>query len=218
MPHLNYVPTFHHTDWVDKLDRCDAEGPNGFNIRFDAITADLNQLSTVVGQIGSAIANFQAQPPPRQIQLSFTPMLRPTTVEGSVGWSYTATGVATASQFLPGATVGVMNLSLPDQYILTSLRLVGSIGGADSSDVDGNITLSRIPLRLTIPAATAQTVGAVFVGDGLQVGGFDVQQPPTAAFAKIDNSTYRYFLTALFDTSINGTMSIEMVQLTFRVA
>lgn len=218
MPHLSYLPTFHHTDWVDNLDRCDAEGPNGFNKRFDAIAADLNQLSTVVGQIGTAIADFQAPAPAQQIQLSFTPMLRPTSADGGGGWGYTTTGVAVASAALPGGVFGVMNLSLPDQYVLTSLRLVGSIDGVDSSDIDGNITLSRVPLRLTIPPTAAQTVGTVAVGDGLQRGSFDVQQPPAASFAKIDNGTYRYFLTALFDTSINGNMSIEMVQLSFRAA
>lgn len=78
MADLSYTPTFHHVPWEDRKDRVEAAGPNGFNVRFNAIASDLAGLSTAVEDIGAAIDASNAAPPPQAQRLSFTPTLRPT--------------------------------------------------------------------------------------------------------------------------------------------
>jgi hypothetical protein len=55
-----FVPTFQHTDWVDNQDRVTAGGPNGFNVRFQELAADLGQLSLLVKTISD---QFDIRPP-----------------------------------------------------------------------------------------------------------------------------------------------------------
>lgn len=54
---ITYTPLFTHEDWIDNVDRVQAGGPNGFNIRFNGISEEFGKLSTVVESISSAIAN-----------------------------------------------------------------------------------------------------------------------------------------------------------------
>lgn len=57
MADIVFRPTFVHKEFVDGPDgdRVRADEPNGFNARFGAIESDLRQLSTVVGQIDTAL-------------------------------------------------------------------------------------------------------------------------------------------------------------------
>ena len=66
MAEPSFTPTFHHTDWVDNVDRVQAGGPNGLNVRLNAIEADLHQVSIVVGQIDAALDQHRTGTTPRQ--------------------------------------------------------------------------------------------------------------------------------------------------------
>src|SRR5262245_54762256 len=54
-PIVQFMPTFRHQDWVDTVDRVTAGGVNGFNGRFNALLADLNQLTQVVKAVDDAL-------------------------------------------------------------------------------------------------------------------------------------------------------------------
>ncbi|WP_043686909.1 hypothetical protein [Streptomyces xylophagus] len=209
MANLSFTPTFQDVPWEDRKSRVTAAGPGGFNGKFNAIASDLRQLSTVVADIGAAIDASNTPPPPQQQRLSFTPVLR--AVGLSDPWSYDADGVATATiSEPPDSVVGVTNLSLPDGFRLTSLRVVGSINDSGLA-TSSNVSLARTPLRLVVPPATPETLAFTLVnGDG----GFDFQIPVTASRALIDTTVFRYVFTAAFSTSEAGTMSIEAVHLT----
>jgi hypothetical protein len=77
---VQFTPTFEHQDWVDNVDRVTAGGPNGFNGRFNALQADLNQMTDVVKTINTAL---QARPP--SIQLIDTNVSIPAFVAGQPG-------------------------------------------------------------------------------------------------------------------------------------
>ncbi len=57
---ITYTPLFTHDDWIDNVDRVQAGGPNGFNIRFNGVAEEFGKLSTVVASIGTAIDNAQS--------------------------------------------------------------------------------------------------------------------------------------------------------------
>src|SRR6186713_2346421 len=64
MSDLNYTPTFHHSPWIDNVSRVKAGGPDGFNVRFEAIESDLHQVSAVVDSIDTLVDAVGAGPAP----------------------------------------------------------------------------------------------------------------------------------------------------------
>jgi len=56
---ITYTPLFTHDDWIDNVDRVQAGGPNGFNIRFNGVAEEFGKLATVVASIGTAIDSAQ---------------------------------------------------------------------------------------------------------------------------------------------------------------
>ena len=198
MADLSFTPTFRHTNWVDNVDRVGAEGPNGMNVRFQEIESDLNQVSTVVAQIGGEIDRIRAviTPPPSSVQtrLVFTPVLQAVPGNG-IAWIASGPGVPQAQATAGGPNVvGVMNLALPNGVRLTSL-----VGHGNSSNVNGGagtvtLTLNRLPLKPTIPAATPTTLATASVSTP---GGWNPSSPAIPAnLAVVDLSSFRYVFTA----------------------
>ncbi|MDQ1655914.1 MAG: hypothetical protein QOD41_997, partial [Cryptosporangiaceae bacterium] len=85
MAEISYTPEFHHTKWVDNVDRVQADGPNGFNVRFSAIERELKQLSTVVAQINAAL--HVVAPPPKEQRLTLKPAIVSTDGVSPPTWS-----------------------------------------------------------------------------------------------------------------------------------
>nr|WSY50634.1 hypothetical protein OG999_11260 [Streptomyces sp. NBC_00886] len=210
MADISYTPTFRHFLWEDRKNRVEASGPNGFNVRFNAIASDLRQLSAVVTRIGSAIDTSNAAPLPQQQRLSFTPVLRATDLLSGGEWTYDANGVAGAFSI---AKVGVANLTLPDRLRLTSMRVVGKLSVGSRGTGSGAVSLARTPLRLVVPPAAPEVLA---VNNAIVAAGvFDLQIPVTASRALIDTSVFRYVFTATFNTVLLGGLTIEAVHLTF---
>lgn len=210
MPDLSYQPTFHHDRWVDRQDRVLAEGSNGFNVRFEAIERDLQQASTVVGQISVALAEASSPPQPALAQLTLTPVLS--------GFFLNTVGVPVGAvhEFQDGAT-GSMNLALPDRVRLQNLRLIFDISGGDGfTRLD--VKVSRLPLRLTIPPPSVQVLAtASHNAFGINTEHVVLDVPFTATLAVVDLSTFRYFLGASFTGQSIGVaeVAINSVQIQY---
>ena len=116
---VSYVPSFHHTAWVDNVDRVQAAGDNGFNVRFQGVEAEFAKLSEVVGQIDGAIARLQAAPTAAPVTLTLTPQL------ATIGqpWAHQI-GLAGKTQGQTGAS-GMQTLALLDRVRIRSLRVIG---------------------------------------------------------------------------------------------
>ena len=69
MADIVYTRDFTHQDWIDNEDVVQAEGENGFNIRFHGLEGELDRIGSVVGTIDTEIKKIQrmnfmtAQPP-----------------------------------------------------------------------------------------------------------------------------------------------------------
>ena len=210
MVDVNFVPTFSHDDWEDKIDRVDAEGPDGFNIRFNAIAADLHQLSTVVARTDAAITDFRTPPPPKQQVMTFNPVFG--RVPPNTSWRNGADGTAEIGVLDGGGAFGVMNLDLPDNFALTTMRVLGQIISADRG-VDVTVTLSRSPLRLAASGSSTETLGSI---RSFGPGSFDLQATVNSPLGRIDTNSFRYPLTAKYVADIGqSSVQIAAVQLTF---
>jgi hypothetical protein len=198
MADLSFTPTFRHTIWVDNVDRVGAEGPNGMNVRFQEIESDLNQVSTVVAQIGGEIDRIRSviTPPPSSVQtrLVFTPVLQAVPGNG-IPWVSQGPGVPGAQATVGGPNVvGAMNLALPNGVRLTSLVGHGSSGNVNGGAGTVNLSLNRLPLKPTIPAATATTLATASASTP---GLWNPSSPAIPAnLAVVDLSAFRYVFTA----------------------
>jgi len=187
MVDISYAPAFHHTDWVDRVDRVEAAGPNGFNNRFNAIHGDLTQFATVVTQIGQAIDEVHTAPPP-QTRLSFVPRFRP--VPPTIQWSLGGAGTVGAASVDGRPAVGVTDLTLPARVNLTSIRLVGRLTVDFGGSAQLAISLAQSPL--SDPSGTAPVVATMTVS-----GSSSFDESATVQ-APIDPTTFRYLLKAQF--------------------
>jgi hypothetical protein len=131
---IHYTPAFRHTDWFNNVDRVDAEGPNGFNVRFHAIESDLQALSTVVTQIDTELDRLGTPPAPVEKKLRVPPALLP--IRGFRAWESEDSGAASTLGNGPtgNSAFGLVHLDdLPDGATPRSLRAVGVGVGAEIS-------------------------------------------------------------------------------------
>src|SRR5262245_28326003 len=121
---IEFKPTFDHSDWINNLNRVNADE---FNARFQALKADLGVLQNVVKAISDALAILGQAPQPTDRVESFSPVLMG--LEGAP-WiqniGYVQRRGADAGNPNPGAANGIMAVSLPGGGILTEVRAQGT--------------------------------------------------------------------------------------------
>ncbi|GLY37047.1 hypothetical protein Amsp01_030710 [Amycolatopsis sp. NBRC 101858] len=207
MADVSYTPVFHHTEWVDKVDRAEASGPNGFNIRFNAIERDLLEASTVVTEIATAIRTVRTSAPDAPARITFTPQLRD--VPPALGFETTNAGFQSGlSNAQLGACAGVANFVPPDRARLSTVRVVGGIDASGTNTAA--ISVMRIPLLGATASATK--LGGVSL---TTVGDFDLQSPVSDDVALVDLSTFRYFVSVSYQCTASGRLQIQAVHLGF---
>nr|WSY50633.1 hypothetical protein OG999_11255 [Streptomyces sp. NBC_00886] len=211
MTNLSYTPTFEPTDWIDNVSRITADGPNGFNVRFDAIASDLHQAAAVVTGIDAALAQPVGAPTGQQL---LTPGLDLVSTPGSgFGvWIFDETGAA-HPDFTSG-TGGVramMGLSLPADIRLNSFRAIGRYAGSPTTL---SIALIRTPLDDT--HATPDKLAEIRNDTSTLTNPYDITVPVDTTLAAVDPDTYRYCIvaTAGFVQDSSAT-SLTTVQLAY---
>jgi hypothetical protein len=197
---LSFAPTFQHEDWVDNQDRVQAAGDNGFNVRFNLIKADLDELATTIEAVNAALNQLSATPPQQEVPLTLMPMLMATATDAwahRIGFAEKPAGQTSAA--------GIAALQLPHQSTVTRLRVTGRNGGS------GALRISLMRQALAADAPAAQRIARVEpTGDP-----FDVQASADSAVAQVDNAVYRYFLLA----QLNGAAAGDVVMLaSFQIA
>jgi hypothetical protein len=212
---IHYDPTFQHTDWIDNVDRIVAGGPKGFNIRLDAIQSDLQQLSTVVSQIDTALDQAKSAVPPaapgtHQLILPVTFLSLPG-VAGGNGMFYDNFGEAHPGAG-SGGGAGVMGVDLPQGVTVTNFRAVGRFAGATSFGV----TLGRA--SLTDVTKASDTLASITQSTPGLTNPYDLTVPVNPSFATVDQNAFRYFIFYLAGfVSTPNTISISTVQITYTV-
>lgn len=202
MANVSFTPTFTHTPWVDNRDRVQASGPNGFNVRFAALQADLGILSGVVQQIGTVLDTLEAGPGAQTRVVTQAPVL--SSVSGAGAWAIDAQGNAFRSGVLT-ALSGIAPVGLPDDVTLSSLRVIGTNSGTGALRID----LMRAPLA---GGAAPDRVARV-VGDSAP---FDTTVAATAALAVVDNVVFRYYVLALLSgAAANDSVSLSGFQISY---
>ncbi|MET9085490.1 hypothetical protein ABZX77_27000 [Streptomyces sp. NPDC004237] len=208
MTDLSYTPTFKPTDWIDNVSRVTADGPDGFNVRFDAIASDLHQAAAVVTEIDTALAQPVGLPTGQQL---LTPGLDLVSLPGSGdGWLYDETGAAYPAVSGPDS-VAVMGLSLPANVRLVSFRAVGLWFGTPAAF---SIALTRAPLANA--SAAPDKLAEIGTATSAITNPYDITVPVDAALAAVDPQTYRYCVVATGSAiQVVGATSLATVQLAY---
>jgi hypothetical protein len=221
---LSYTPQFEHLDWIDRVDQVVAGGPNGFNVRFRAIEHDLQQASTVVSDIATALHTTH-RPPPGGLapptQLTFTPNLHPvpSTHSFTPGPNGAPTGTSLFTRSTGGgagvgiAASGVANMSLPEGLRVTIVRFVGAIDGSGGSTIN-KATLALVRSAIPVTGPVVETLASV---QATGTGAFDLQATVPTNQAVTDIHGFRYAVKVQLEALSNGSsaLTVEYVQITF---
>ena len=202
MGNISYTPAFRHTDWVDNVDRVEAAGQNGFNVRFNTIGSDLRQLSTVVTQINSQLTQLGTRPVPT-VRLNLPPALVVGT--GLAPWTISPTGEAVVPP--NSGSTGVLGLALPDGARVTTFRATGQC----QSDT---MTVSFMRGIGHFGAASFQDVIRLTAN----TAPFDISGTADPSLGRIDNNTFHYFIfaqTTGTSPATPGAVAIRAFQLTY---
>lgn len=203
MADVSFTPTFTHTPWVDNRDRVQAGGPNGFNIRFAQLQTDLQALSTVVGDIDTALDELALTPAATARVLTLPPLLSATT--GDPAWQLDRAGYA----IKPGPQVSVSGIApavVPNGVALSALRASGQNSGS------GLLRISLMRARLLGAPAAAERIAQV-TGNA---NPFDNTAAADPARATVDTTTFRYFVLATLDgAAAADTVSLAGFQITY---
>lgn len=134
---VSYNPRFQHEDWIDNVDRVQAGGDNGFNIRFNTIETEFQQLSQVVQKVDGVLSALgQAH---ARVTIGLTPILLPfgsNLTWSAITWS-SSSGGQQLGTFVEKPTAqaqasGVLLLTLPSGVTLVNMRVLGEqIGAGD---------------------------------------------------------------------------------------
>jgi len=179
---ITYTPQFSHQDWVDNVDRVQAGGDSGFNVRFHGIEGEFSTLTTVVKEISDAIDTLSAAPPAKTFTTALTPALTPTSTLAANQWQH----VDGAAVMPPGQTTaqGMMGLQLPSGGTITTLRIVGTKATG---------TLQVLMYRQLF--ATGSGAELVVGHQITATGPFDAMNAATdPTKTKVDNTQYRYYV------------------------
>jgi hypothetical protein len=199
---LSYAPTFKHKNWINNVSRVTAGGPDGFNVRLDAIDADLRQAATVVDQINTALnlaaAGLLFGQQTLTPGLDFVPLSSP-------GWVYD--NIGSAHPPVGSGGDAVMDLTIPDGARLVSFRAIGLINATLS------VTLWRA--SLTDPSQSPDMLAQVSnLTQGI-TNPYDVTAPVDPAFASVDTDAFRYYVlasaTSISDATGNSVATVQLV-------
>ncbi|MBD8059991.1 hypothetical protein IC607_13535 [Cellulomonas sp. JH27-2] len=202
MASVSFTPTFSHTPWVDNRDRVQASGPNGFNVRFAALQADLGALSGVVTQIDTVLDALEAGPGAQTRVVTLPPILVATS--GGGAWALDTSGNAVRPAVQTSLS-GIASAVLPQGVKVSSLRATGVNTGA------GSLRVNLMRARLTGAGASDRL--ARVTGDA---NPFDNTVATDPAFSTVDNTTFRYFVLATLDNAATtDSVSLSGFQISY---
>lgn len=134
---INFTRTFKHQPWVDARDRVTASGDNGFNVRFQALEADLDTLHDRFLQVSAALNAVSGGGGGDRV-LTVSPLF--VTTSGAP-WDLSSVGTA---HTLAGADAsGAVQVQLPAAGVVSTLTATGRTVGLGVLKV----TLYRIDTR-----------------------------------------------------------------------
>lgn len=203
---LSFTPTFRHKKWHNNVDLIAAGGPNGFNVRYDAIDSDLRQAATVVGQVDTALNQTAGIQPGQQVLTSPIDLFSFGS-PGSIlnGWFFDSTGAAHPDGGSGGGQV-VIGLSLPDDITLTSFRAMGLFNGIRMSVTLFRGSLADRSQTNLVAQITERTPGLT--------NPYDLQVPTVAVHAAVDNNRFHYYILVASDlVGSSDQISVATVQL-----
>ena len=208
---------FSHIDWINRVNRVQAGGDNGFNGRFHGIEAEFDTISGVVGQVSNQFGTLATQITDLQQQISalgiavaravsVAPVL---TAVGPSGWDTTTPGVARKP---PGATsaFGAVTLTLPAGAQITAFRALGNNTGSGTLRLD--LTTQGLNGQGQAPVVRISVTGQAADNP------FDITKNPVSGTGNdVINAESSYFILARLDSAgANNNVFLTGFQVLYR--
>ncbi|MBB5896052.1 hypothetical protein ACFFS4_24925 [Kutzneria kofuensis] len=199
---IQFKRTFSHKPWVDTVDRVAAGGDNGFNVRFQALEADLDSLAARIDEINKAL-NAVAPTVPDVITVNVNPSMNSALPAGQ--WIY-ANGES--HKDTGGLVKGIIPLtSLPARGKVNTVRVTGSNSGTATVDV----YLYRKPFGGQLPEAVASQTG---IKSQTPDGRYEIYVTAQSNRAAIDTTNYTYYLEITGHGDNTNDVSVSGIQIT----
>ncbi|MCM6771964.1 hypothetical protein NDR87_03275 [Nocardia sp. CDC159] len=182
-----FTRTFSHKKWVDAVDRVTAGGDNGFNVRFQALEVDLDNIAAAFDTVASGLE--------RQATINLVPGL---TQSGTNGWVH---GLGTASKApSKGDAAGLQPVALPARGTIKTFRVLGQN--------TGNGTLKIELIRQEFTTSSQVSVVTITAPKTTSSQVFDLPRAPVAGTEGLDQK-YSYFVSA----TLSGADPADVVAL-----
>jgi hypothetical protein len=186
---------------VDNVDRVQAGGDNGFNLRFHALEAEFGRLHDVVTVLNTALDALGQKPPAQPVNTSLAPVISNT--QGT-GWA-SLQGVAIKAAGQTSAH-GMMPINLPNGSTIQSFRATGRNAGGANTFLRGALFRQG----LTADAAPQRIALMNLTGDP-----FDQSTAPDTTLAQVDTDHFRYYIMADLDgAGANDNIQLAAFQVT----
>jgi hypothetical protein len=191
---ITYTSGFQHADWIDNVDRVQAAGDNGFNVRFHDLEDEFDKISDAVKLISDAL---QALQPPAGIvdllsvfptQCGGEPQPFDQGVDGLKAPPEAAPDADSAFTFIP--------ITLPNGAEIRSLRAVGEIVTTGTGGMAAPVRLQRRQLTTDPNVDPLDRIAQVTPDTN---GPFDIKReafdiPSIPGLRAVDNNRFSYFL------------------------
>jgi hypothetical protein len=196
-----YVPGFSHVDWVDNVDRVQAGGDKGLNIRFHALETEFSNLATdQINPLIDALSN-------PEVKLTLIPVLAvyadPASSQLKAAWVQGVDHVRKAAQ--AGEAHGTMSIALPIAARIKSLQVTGVVPSGTLA-----VVLQRHKFdnsEGTQPVISANAVNQVFTPP----------PPPSPPALAVVAEDYRYYLTVdLSGATATDSIQVFCIQIIFQ--
>jgi hypothetical protein len=218
MADITYTPNFIAPVYRDNVDLVSAEGNNGFNFQFSALSAEFAQLHQVILQINAALQAVGHNPAIQVTRALMPNLVTPSGTGTSVaGWIQHIGYVDKGSQI---TAQGIMGLDLPDKVTINSLIVTGRNASAAGGLGSGILAISLQRQKVVFDVATPtnnnpETIAFVTPGtDPFNVPGL-ASDPRTAV---VDTSQYKYFIVAqLGNASATDIVLINAFQVVYTI-
>ena len=176
MADISYTPTVLFSPYVNGETIVSAEGPDGFNARFDAIKGEFDKISSVIAQIDASLVIV-----PPSITLTFAPTFFPNGADPP--WLLN-NGIAIKNPSEASAN-GWMQLQLPDGTQLQTMTILGAKSG----------NVGSFQVQLVRQSAGAFTL-LLAISLANQPDTFEVTEQVPANLNQVDNSANKYLVIA----------------------
>lgn len=199
---IEFTRTFKHLPWTDNVDRVTAGGDNGFNVRFQALEADLDTLHDRFLKVTAALNSLASGAGSDRV-ITVSPLFVST---AGNPWDLSTVGIARKLAASSDA-IGAVQVALPAAGVVSSLTVSGTNVGT------GQLTVQLVARDTQ---GTAKTIAEVDITGTASTTPFTVTQPANPN--SIDPASSYFILAEGASRTTTDSITITGLQIACKAA